>query len=81
MDIGFDPPLEDPSSLRRMKDTAVRLLGVEELIYDDGNYYSAAVYEVFDAINMEMGSSLDEDIEPIKLGFSIVGFDGELAKM
>ena len=40
-----------------MSQTAVRKLGVEVVIYEEGDYYNAAVYEVFDAINIEVASS------------------------
>lgn len=56
--IGFSESVGNSGpGLDGMSQTAVRKLGVEVIIYEEGDYYNAAVYEVFDAINIEVASS------------------------
>ena len=56
--IGFSEPVGNSGpGLDGMSQTAVRKLGVEVVIYEEGDYYNAAVYEVYDAINIEVASS------------------------
>ena len=64
-----------------MDQTAVRKLGEEIILYEEGEYYSAAVYEIHDAISIQLVSEQVDDVEPIRLDWSIIDFDGQVANL
>lgn len=45
-------------------------------MYDEGEYYNAVAYDVFDAISVELASTQSDDVEPIRVDWSLVNFDG-----
>ena len=46
------------------------------LLYEDGEYYDAAVYQVFDAISIELASTQSDEVDPVRVDWSLVNFDG-----
>ena len=73
--MGFTEPLQQ-DTVSLLSSTAVRQLS--HLAIDSK---TKETIEIFNAIEVQLSSTIDEDLEPVQVEFELVDFDGQLAHL
>ena len=75
LEMGFTEPLQQ-DTVSLLSSTAVRQLS--HLAIDSKTNETV---EIFNAVELQLSSSVDEDLELVQVGFELVDFDGQLAHL